>query len=377
MPPFTTLTGDAAVVSCLQEAHNQVMMAIEAELKRKKVSERSFEDHVKIYKERTKKRKQDLADITEKVKIMESNIKNMFSFKGKSFCLEEGESGDERRRTELEIKLQRWQLKEIELKREIEILQKEKSEEDLLLTTNKEAIDENGLEDLVEEMELIREANDMLKSQKEILQLKTEELQLCLEDQQLTKGEIGARKGELGKKVRDMATKTKKNSERYWELLATQQSIDAELKNIDQQMEDLRVDNLFLQQETDQLELLERGLDEQEKINIMLEDKLRTLNSKLNGDQALPFIREQTTPSKSRKSPNKQSASKSYVAKIAPTSKSSTIIKKNNEKIIDLERKAEELKQLLVAAAPNPHPVSEQKLTQRKRSLATVLKSLQ
>lgn len=357
---------DSQALNYLQQTFNELCSRVDAGIKVKALADRQLADHTKAFKERQKKRKADEAELEARIAALRTT-QDTHNGTEKGILQDEDEQVAEKRREELNIKLQRWKLKEAELKSAVDLLEAENGESlEVNVFSPTEPLDE-----IIEEINLINEANENLKNQKENLELKHAEVQYYLDEIQLAKNGIQNEKGDLGKKISQMKVKNKKDEDKLWELLATHEALHEEIQAVDKEMEALRDDNQYLQAETEQLEVLSKGLDEQEQINIMLEEKLRALTAKLNNQ---PYLQELETTSKSA---HQKSATKPAQAKlIAPTSKSSSIIKKNSQLISELEKKAQVTQRQSKEQSPAQPVFSRPQTPADSKSIASRLKSL-
>jgi chromosome segregation ATPase len=361
-------SSDTEALAEMQRVFTRLTETIEANLKEKSAVDRQLADRTQGYKERKAKRQSEIKELESKIKALREREEAQQSSFIERGIVEDDDAVAEKRREELAMKLQRWRVKEAELKTAVDFLKRENGETiDVDFLSPAEPLD-----DMIEEINLITEANENLKAHRENLELKHAEIQLYLDEIQVVKSEIMSEKGDLGKKINQMKHKNKKDESRLWELLATHEALYGEIQSIDKEMENLRDENQTIEAETDQLEMLAKGLDEQEQINIMLEEKLRVLTAKLT-NHPVPQDLLATPKSNHEKSVTKLT----QASMIAPTSKSSSIIKKNFKVITELEKKAQMLKQVdrddvpLEYDAPKPHAAPQ------KKPLMVRLKSLQ
>ena len=375
LPPLATISRDADVIASLQAAYRSVIADIEREKAGRQAIDKTAAIQFKAYKDRRLKRQQDLAGLNAALEQMQKDTGHAPVQSSKSFVDEDTQEELLRKNSELNVKLQRFQRREVEIRNAIETLENEDLQDEVLIDSdeNKESVD--NMEDVKEEIELIREANENLRSRRDELKLKEAEYQWYNEEIIQKKGKIGEEKGVLGQKCRQMQKQLKEKDTEYWNLLSRRKLLDDHFADVNKQIELLRDENRFLQDETENLKILEKNLDEQEKINAMLQDKLQMVYGQVPDEYAAAS--DDRGSSAIQHVPYTNPIKKSYVGKIVPTSKSSTVIKKNHQKIIQLEQKEKSLRQITetVNSGTYGHMNTSQG-TPESRSIVFKLKSL-
>ena len=181
------------------------------------------------------------------------------------------------------------------------------------------------------------------------------------------KERVEEEKGELGRKLRQLSGKNKKNHDYYWDVFGRQREVEARLQAVEQEMEEVRRANDGMKVDTAKMEVLEKGLDEQEEVNRMLEEKLNKLTSKMDGMggtvsvESKLGLRQLTTPSRVGKIEARGS-------KLSSTSKSAVVIQKNNEVIEELTERFEKLQRIIALEMRDQETSSHDKIDSRLRS---------
>jgi hypothetical protein len=141
-----------------------------------------------------------------------------------------------------------------------------------------------GGEDLEEEMikklEAMKEEVELLKEKRFRTEFEIRELCESSEQFEEYQNMTKEQKRYLQSDFKKLMKTNEDNFEKYSELLNIKEALDLELSDLDTEMDRLRKENKRMNKSTKDLKQLKSGLDEQEKINQILQEKLETLERK-------------------------------------------------------------------------------------------------
>ena len=155
----------------------------------------------------------------------------------------------EQRRLELKENLIKWREKDSRAR--LALTELELSEADLNKGYEREDImTEASLDTLIDDIKQLQHQNESFKQKKEEHEITIEDIKIRQNDNSMRQSVIRNDRSDLARQVKVMSSKNKKRGDHYWELFGAQQTIEDELRAVDAEMEQLRSENIQLQEET-------------------------------------------------------------------------------------------------------------------------------
>lgn len=186
---------------------------------------------------------------------------------------------------ELENKIRRWRQKKISAeKRLAELEGRERS--DAIQKAQENSVDSESTEDqLSEELQMLRSQNEELLHAKNSLLNYQMDVHAVEDEFANQYGELNNAQNNLTRRIKEVSVKNKKNEDYYWNLLLKQQQLESDHSEIDEELEKLRHLNKVYQEETQKIADFQKNLDDKERLNIMLEEKLLRISQKMEEDE--------------------------------------------------------------------------------------------
>lgn len=331
MPPLETFRSDGALLSYLSSLFQTLVEA----MAKTKVQSTSLSNTLAETKRsvlaRQADRKKELLSVETQIQGLTTSLSE-----APQAAIQEI---DQTKRDELLLKRRKWLEKEEKVRQWLEELEKEEGE--VLVYSPHSSTQFENKDKTIEEIKQLENTAEALRSYRENLEIKVREIDEYETLAYSKKAGLKSQKGTLANQAKALCQANQKKSDKYWELFANQQAIDEEHKQIDAEMQRLREENSKLQADTSQLELLSRGLDEQEQINILLEQRLSALRTKLNQQQPVNIRTSHMNESISR-----SHYSSSPQPPLHPSVKTTNSLNKNKAMIRELEIKAQQMQAL-------------------------------
>lgn len=164
---------------------------------------------------------------------------------------------------------------------DIENLKSQIEEQDQLNKRITEMELENEIrEDIGKRVDSLEEELNYLQNEK--FELKSEMKNLVKSSRQFEQYQNVTQEQKKYLKVdfRKLVRKNENNFEKYQELMEIKSALDDEVASLDEKMEKVRSENKIMGMNTKDVKMLQKGLDEQQSINNLLQDKLENLERK-------------------------------------------------------------------------------------------------